>query len=317
MPAIKGDPISGTWETNRGEYIELAFDGQLGVSGMITAGGRGNLADIRSGTFNPETGDLRLEGSAKRPGTGAPVEFVIEGTLRKRALRVTYRFDGDRGAAILRRVTRWTPLRRGLREAGQWTIQRAGRMSRPVIRYLLARRRPSKATNMRLLRQRGESSSSFVFRDATAHDIPGLAAVHATAWSATYPFVRRPPSFSLREGQWREAFAEPEGTWFCIVIEKATGELIGFAKGIPNENGSGDLNKIYLLTDYQRLGLGRKLVGHVARRFLAHGISSMTLSADPANPSCRFYEALGAETNGDGAYVWRDLRRLASVCPVE
>lgn len=197
-------------------------------------------------------------------------------------------------------------------------------MSRPVVRYLLARRRPSKAVNVRLLRQRGESSSSFVFRDATAGDIPALAAVHVTAWSATYPFVRRPPSFSLREGQWREAFAQPEGTWFCIVIEKAPGELVGFAKGIPNENGSGDLNKIYLLTDYQRLGLGRKLVGHVARRFLARGISSMTLSADPANPSCRFYEALGAETARDasgrpcdGAYVWRDLRRLASVCPAE
>lgn len=272
MTAIKSDPISGTWETNRGEYIELAFDGHLGVSGIITAGGRGNLADIRSGTFDPRTGGLRLEGSAKRPDTGASVEFVIEGALRKRVLQVNYRFDGDGGAATLRKVTPWTPFRRSLRTAGRWTIQRAGRVSIPVVRYLLARRRPSKATNVRLLRERGETSSSFVFRDATALDIPALAELHVKTWSATYPFVRRPPTCAIREHQWREAFAEPGGKWFCIVIEKAPGELIGFAKGIPNDKGSGDLNKIYLLADYQRLGLGRKLVGHVARRFLAQGI---------------------------------------------
>lgn len=99
-------------------------------------------------------------------------------------------------------------------------------------------------------------------------------------------------------------------------------ELVGFAKGkIYKDKGSselrGDLNKIYLLNDYQRLGLGTKLVGHVARRFLSMGVNDMVLFGVPQNPSCAFHEAMGGERlyseKGifDGGYRWRDLRKLA------
>jgi hypothetical protein len=69
--------------------------------------------------------------------------------------------------------------------------------------------------------------------------------------------------------------------------------------------------------------LRRRLAGHVARRFLSQRIASMVLFADPHNPSCRFYEALGAERlldkagNFHGGYGWRDLDGLAAVCPIE
>jgi hypothetical protein len=59
------------------------------------------------------------------------------------------------------------------------------------------------------------------------------------------------------------------------------------------------------------------------RRFLSQGISSMLLFGDARNPSNLFYEALGAErlfaANGEfhGAYGWRDLRRLGSICPTD
>ena len=193
-----------------------------------------------------------------------------------------------------------------------------------VARALRGLRRPSPASNARGLRARGETVASLLFRDATAADIPALAALHVKTWAATYPAVRRPPTFALREAQWREAFQTVDGSWFAIVIQKPNGELVGFAKGVRHENGVGDLNKIYLLTEYQRLGLGRRVVGHVARRFIAMGQSSMSLSADAANPSCRFYLALGAENPREpdglvhrGAFVWRDLEALAARCPVD
>ena len=97
---------------------------------------------------------------------------------------------------------------------------------------------------------------------------------------------------------------------------------MGFAKGVRHDDDTGDLNKIYLLTEYQRLGLGRRLVGHATRRFLSQGVKTMMLSADAGNPSCWFYLALGAENPRDdngrvhlGAFVWRDLPKLASICP--
>jgi hypothetical protein len=49
----------------------------------------------------------------------------------------------------------------------------------------------------------------------------------------------------------------------------------------------------------------------------------MLLFGDAQNPSNGFYEALGAErlyaANGEfhGGYGWRDLQRLASICPIE
>ena len=45
----------------------------------------------------------------------------------------------------------------------------------------------------------------------------------------------------------------------------------------PQLTVGGELNKLYVLRRYQRLGLGRRLVCLVARRFLGQGISSMLL----------------------------------------
>ncbi len=125
------------------------------------------------------------------------------------------------------------------------------------------------------------------------------------------------PSVAIRERQWRDAFARQDGSWFCFVVENAAGDLVGFAKGRQSDNPEfgGELNKIYLLSEYQRLGLGRKLVGHVARRFLEQGITSMWLVGDARNPSSNAWIALGAiKTDadpGNGNYGWRDLRALA------
>ncbi len=197
-----------------------------------------------------------------------------------------------------------------------------------IIRFLWGFKRPSKATNSRLLRERGETLDSLIIREATAQDVPALAALHVKTWADTYWAVKHPPTYEIREHQWREQFKATDGSWFCFVIENPRRELIGFAQGVAYSSTdlpgySGQLSKIYLLREYQRLGLGRRLVGHIARRFLSQGISTMVLFGIPQNPSCAFHEALGGEKlyapNGqfDGGYGWRDLQKLASICPIE
>jgi ribosomal protein S18 acetylase RimI-like enzyme len=169
---------------------------------------------------------------------------------------------------------------------------------------------------------------SLTIREAIAADLSALADLHVRTWNATYPEVQKKPTYEIRERQWRQVFEVTDGSWFCFVVEGPNGELVGFAKGTPYDHRdlpdyAGELSKIYLLVEYQRQGWGRRLVGHVARRFLSQGISSMLLFADAENPSCRFYEALGAERLLDatgkfhGGYGWRDLRSLAAVCPIE
>ncbi len=167
-------------------------------------------------------------------------------------------------------------------------------------------------------------------RDAIAADIPALARLHVKTWNDTHLGPGgQGPTYELREWQWREAFKVTDGSWFCLVIEDRNGELVGFAKGVPYAHPdqpayAGELSKIYLLREYQRLRLGRRLLGHVARRFLGQGVPSMLLFGVEGSPACRFYEALGGERlrspegeSREGNYGWRDLRTLAALCPIE
>ena len=165
----------------------------------------------------------------------------------------------------------------------------------------------------------------FILREAKPEDVPALAALHVQTFNETHRGGRSGgPSFELRQSQWREAFSRIDGSWFCVVIEGERGELVGFAKGTPHHGGvpgfAGELNKIYLLRRVQRQGLGRRLLGAVANRFLDRGVTSMLLFGEPALPANQFYEAFGAERlygpNGEfhGGYGWRDLRALAALC---
>jgi ribosomal protein S18 acetylase RimI-like enzyme len=189
-----------------------------------------------------------------------------------------------------------------------------------VVRFVRGLRRPTTGSNLGALQRRGETLDSLVVRDATPEDIPALAALHATTWAETHR-VRHPPTRQLREQQWRDRFAVVDGSWFCLVVANRQGELVGFAEARHYSSGdlpgyAGQLSKIYFRRDYQRLGLGRRLVAAVVQRFLESGITSMVLFSTPQNPSCAFFEALRGERlfapNGEfhGGYGWRDLRRL-------
>lgn len=166
---------------------------------------------------------------------------------------------------------------------------------------------------------------AFRLRDAREADVPALARLHVQTFNETHRGGRPGgPSYELRERQWREAFERNNDGWFCYVIEDATGELVGFAKGTPHDGGvpgyAGELNKIYLLQRVQRQGLGRQILCATARRFLERGVTSMLLFGEATNPSNGFYEAFGAERlYGDqgefnGAYGWPDLGALVERC---
>jgi ribosomal protein S18 acetylase RimI-like enzyme len=203
-----------------------------------------------------------------------------------------------------------------------------GHLSIAIKRFIMDIPRPSKTANIRRLSGRGERIESFIIREAIETDIPALAALHVKTWSQTYWNVLRPPTYKIREWQWRDQFKKNDGSWFCFVIDNSKGQLVGFAKGKKYSHSdipdfSGELNKIYILREYQRLGLGKRLLGHVARKFSNMGINNMVLFGVAENPSCLFHEATGGEKlfskKGEfhGGYCWRNLQQLVSICPVE
>ena len=194
----------------------------------------------------------------------------------------------------------------------------------PAFRFLTSLRRPSKTSVTTLPRQQEEPHEPLIFRETIYSDLSALASLHVKTWNDTYPGVIQKPTYEVRESQWRKTFELDDDSWFCFVIENSKGQLIGFAKGKKYDEAdlpdfSGELSKIYLAREYQRMGLGRRLVGCVSRRFLSLGINSMVLFAESNNPSRKFYEALEGEKIGDpsnGTYGWHDLQHLASICPI-
>ena len=174
-------------------------------------------------------------------------------------------------------------LRDSLKAAGLRTIRRA-----------LSLRRPTPQANRSGLAARQESLDEVTLRELRVEDIPDLAELHVSAWNDTYAPLMTGPSVEIREMQWRQAFEKP-ADWFCLVLVNSEGRIIGFAKGGFRRDHEipGELNKLFLAREYQRLGLGRRLMGEVARRFGSAGVSSMAAYVDPRNPSCGFFEHLG------------------------
>ena len=164
----------------------------------------------------------------------------------------------------------------------------------------------------------------FKAREATVADVPALTALHVAAFNETHGYGSS-PSTEMRQWQWQKIFEDKQDRWFCIVMEDEAGKLVGFAKGQPYDHAdhsafAGELNKIYLLKRYHRLGLGRQLLCKAANEFLQRGINTMLLFGDAGNPSNGFYERMGAEKlfakNGEfhGGYGWKDLGKLAETC---
>lgn len=165
------------------------------------------------------------------------------------------------------------------------------------------------------------AKQSVVLRDASEADLRPLAELHVRTFRETHGGG---PAAAVRERQWRSKFDSGELV-FCVVLEDRSGDLIGFARGELHESEvlsefRGELNKIYLLREYQRRGLGRRLLCAAAERFLAHGVTSMLLFGDAKSPSNGFYEAMrgerlyGANAEFHGGYGWPDLTVLARMC---
>lgn len=187
-----------------------------------------------------------------------------------------------------------------------------------IVRQVIAWRRPSKDANKKRLQARGETIDTIRIRELGAEDILTLAAIHVKTWNETYARGNNGPSVQLRENQWREKFRKKDASWFVLGVENAKGEMIGFAVGQQHnsEEYKGNVDKIYLLQEYQRLGIGTKLLRAIARRFQQMGINSMLLFGIPQNPTGRFHEAMGAKRlygkNGvfHGGYGWKDISAL-------
>jgi ribosomal protein S18 acetylase RimI-like enzyme len=154
-----------------------------------------------------------------------------------------------------------------------------------------------------------------LIREATFADIPALAQLQVKTFVEAFPHHPQPPTIQTRQHQWIEQFKVKATTWFCLVAENDKRELIGFAKGhayshsdLPDYHG--ELNKIYVLKDYQRLGIGRKLFEASVNKFKTMDIQSFVVFGAGTETANSFYEKMDGDklfaSSGEfhGGYGW-------------
>jgi ribosomal protein S18 acetylase RimI-like enzyme len=298
--------ITGKWGKPSEVLLDIVAEPDGTVRGVVNPGRQD--APISRGRFDAGTGAVRLEGEYVR-ADGVAIPFRIAGHHDDGTLRLTYSFGNLDGAVELVRVEAYRPPR--LTIGNRLHVAFAD-----VRRQFYSLSRPTGRTNARRLRARHESLDSIVLRDAVAADIPALAELHVTTWNATYR-TSNGPTIATRAAQWRKVFDRASPQEFAVVLENRDQRLIGFAFGGPSVGEfAGVLSKIYLRWEYHGLGLGRRLLGETARRFLERGIDSFILLAERSNPTIGFYDRMGGERLLDerglftGAYGWRDVRTL-------
>ncbi|MBD7986262.1 GNAT family N-acetyltransferase [Sporosarcina sp. Sa2YVA2] len=140
---------------------------------------------------------------------------------------------------------------------------------------------------------------TFNIRKAEIADAAEIAKVHVDSWKTTYDNIvpneyLASLSYESREQMWTNAI--PHGDMY--VAENNSGQIVGFAKGGKERSGNykgydGELYAIYILQEYQGIGMGKALVKSIIEDLVDIGIHSMLVLVLEDNNSRKFYESLG------------------------
>lgn len=166
-----------------------------------------------------------------------------------------------------------------------------------------------------------------LIRKATLGDASGIAKVQVDTWKTTYKGIvpddyLDATTYESREQKWKLILTEGNA-----YVAEDKGRIIGFSSGGTERTQKypefkGELYAIYILEEYQRKGLGKKLLQPVVNDLLHKQIDTMTVTVLEDNPSKLFYESLGAvmldslqvemagEKLPERVYGWKDIRKL-------
>jgi GNAT superfamily N-acetyltransferase len=138
-------------------------------------------------------------------------------------------------------------------------------------------------------------------RKATVKDAEQMVDIMLKTWRSTYTGIVNESFLSEREAQREERLdrmAASIQNHHCVA--ELDGKIVGYAiygehrneEGLSFEN-TGEIFAIYILKEFQKQGLGKKLVNFAASQLIEEGYKQIVIWSLKENPSRGFYKAIG------------------------
>jgi ribosomal protein S18 acetylase RimI-like enzyme len=168
-------------------------------------------------------------------------------------------------------------------------------------------------------------------RPATIDDADGMAKVKVDTWRSAYSRIvpaayLESLSYERTAEGWRGGILRSGSpNVAAYVAEEVDGQIVGIAMCGPAEglerSGLGQVYVLYVLPEFHRRGVGRRLMRLCTHHLVGRGMSSLVIWVLKDNPYRGFYEGLGGVLAGEKqvelggvllsevSYEWTDMRR--------
>jgi GNAT superfamily N-acetyltransferase len=164
-------------------------------------------------------------------------------------------------------------------------------------------------------------------RPGAYEDAAALAQVHVSTWRDAYAGILPTEmlvgmSVSRQTAYWRAALMRRRSQE-TITVAMVDNALVGFGTAGPARGDdavrTGEVQMLYVLHDFQELGLGRALLRALFAALRRHDMDRATIWVVAQNPARFFYEAMGGIATTEHTerlwrtdvttvgYVWDDL----------
>jgi len=165
-------------------------------------------------------------------------------------------------------------------------------------------------------------------RMATIEDAEAIARIHVETWRTTYAGMLPDDllvalSEKKQANMWRRML---RGGETVMLAEAPNMGVVGFGSYGPNRSGrpgfTGEVYTLYVMPDYQGIGLGRGLLRALFGALTREGHDSALIWVLEKNPARFFYEAMGGRPIGgrdtvmwgesvrEAAYGWESIHAL-------
>ncbi len=158
-------------------------------------------------------------------------------------------------------------------------------------------------------------------RPAKADDAFGVSAVHDSSWRQTYggliPHKALETMVRRRDPKW---WARAIRNSTRVLVLESMGQIVGYATLGPNRISalpqSGEVYELYLLPEYQGVGLGKKLFLDARTELAKLGIGDCVVWVLEDNqPAVQFYTNAGGRMVAEGTETFngKTLNKVAFV----